>query len=145
MSTESEKDKEKEKEKEKEKKQKEWFFADTIKRVISVGVGAAFLTEDSIKNLLGDVPLPKDILNGLLQNAKTAKSDFISSVQKELREHLKMADLRQVFLEALEDYEVEVQAKFSFRKKSSGELSEESLHTAISSPNSFKKKNKTNS
>ena len=56
---------------------KESSFSDVIKKVVSVGVGAAFMSEESVKNMLGDLPLPKDIINGLYSNAKGAKEDFI--------------------------------------------------------------------
>ena len=59
-----------------DKQDKDFNLTDTIKKVISVGVGAAFMTEDAIKNILQDVPLPKDILQGLTQSAKATKTEL---------------------------------------------------------------------
>ncbi|WP_127716025.1 hypothetical protein [Halobacteriovorax sp. HLS] len=99
------------------KKEKELGIGDVIKKVVSIGVGAAFMTEDTVKNLLGDLPLPKDIVNGLVQNAKNAKEDFSNSVREEISQHLSKVDPKKVIEEVLEDYDIEVSAKFSFKKK----------------------------
>ena len=40
------------------------------------------MTEDAVKNILGDLPLPKDIVSGLVQNAKGAKKEFSDGVKK---------------------------------------------------------------
>ena len=60
-------------------------IGDIIKKVVSVGVGAAFMTEESVKKILEDLPLPKDIISGLVQNAKGAKEDFTNGIREEMR------------------------------------------------------------
>ncbi len=100
------------------KKDKDSGLGDVIKKVVSIGVGAAFMTEDTVKNLLGDLPLPKDIVNGLVQNAKTAKEDFANSVREEISQHLSKVDPKKLMEDIIEDYDIEVNAKFSFKKKS---------------------------
>ena len=94
-------------------------FTDVIKKVISIGVGAAFMTEDTIKSVLNELPLPKDIVIGLVQNAKNAKEEFVQSVGEELREYLSKVDPRTLVSEVLDNYDVEVTAKFKFKKKDS--------------------------
>ncbi|EQC51404.1 hypothetical protein [Bacteriovorax sp. DB6_IX] len=92
-------------------------LGDVIKKVVSIGVGAAFMTEESVKNILGDLPLPKDIVNGLLQNAKNSKEEFITSMKEEVGNHLSKVDPKKLLEEVLQEYDVEVNAKFSFKKK----------------------------
>ena len=99
------------------KNEKESPLGDVIKKVVSIGVGAAFMTEDTVKNLLGDLPLPKDIVTGLVQNAKSAKEDFSNSVREEISQHLNKVDPKKVIAEVLDGYDIEVNAKFSFKKK----------------------------
>ena len=96
---------------------KDSSLSDVIKKVVSVGVGAAFMTEESVKNLLHDLPLPKDIINGLYSNAKGAKEEFIESVRDELANHMERVDPKKLLEEVLDNYDVEVNAKFSFKKK----------------------------
>ena len=100
--------------------QKEGKISDVIKKIVSTGVGAAFMTEDTVKNLLGDLPLPKDIIQGLVQNAKGAKEDFIKGLHEEVRRHLSNVDPSAVIHEILEDYDFEIKAKVSFKKKKKG-------------------------
>jgi len=99
------------------KNEKESPLGDVIKKVVSIGVGAAFMTEDTVKNLLGDLPLPKDIVSGLVQNAKSAKEDFSNSVREEIAQHLSKVDPKKLVSEVLDGYDIEVNAKFSFKKK----------------------------
>ncbi|MCO4793067.1 MAG: hypothetical protein KC493_05105 [Bacteriovoracaceae bacterium] len=95
-------------------------IGDVIKKVVSIGVGAAFMTEDAVKTVLNDLPLPKDIVNGLLQNAKSAKTDFAEGVREEVGKYLSKVDPKTLLDEMLQNYDVEVNAKFSFSKKEEG-------------------------
>ena len=88
-----------------------------IKKVVSVGVGAAFMTEESVKKILEDLPLPKEILSGLVQNAKGAKEDFTNGIREELRNYLAKVDASKIAMDILDRYDVEVEAKFKFKKK----------------------------
>ncbi|MFG1494422.1 hypothetical protein [Halobacteriovorax sp. ZH4_bin.1] len=89
------------------------ILGDTIKKVVSIGIGAAFMTEESVKKVLDDLPLPKDIVSGLVTNAKKTKEDFVVSVREELRNYLKNVDPKTIVESILEDYEITV----SFKKK----------------------------
>lgn len=93
-------------------------IGDIFKKVLSVGVGAAFMTEESVKKVLEDLPLPKDIISGLVQNAKGAKEDFSKGIREELRNHLAKLDATKVVSDLLDKYDVEVESKFKFKKKS---------------------------
>lgn len=103
------------------KKDKDSGLGDVIKKVVSIGVGAAFMTEDTVKNLLHDLPLPKDIVNGLISNAKNAKEDFSNSVREEVSQYLSKVDPKKLLEDVMEDYDVEVTAKVSFKKKKENE------------------------
>lgn len=92
-------------------------LGDLLRKVVSVGVGSAFMGEETVKNLLKDVPLPKDLLNGLLQNAKHAKTEFIQTVQEELKEQFTKIDPSKIAEEIAEKYDIEVKATFKFKKK----------------------------
>lgn len=95
------------------------FLSDIAKKIVSIGVGAAFMTEDTVKNVLKDLPLPKEIITGLIQNAKSSKEDLIKSVQEELRNYLKEADYQKIIDNLVENYDIEINAKVNFKKKKS--------------------------
>ena len=103
--------------KESKDNKKESPFGDIIKKVVSVGVGAAFMTEESVKKVLEDLPLPKDIIAGLVQNAKGAKEDFTKGIREELKNYLAKVDSSKIVTDVLDNYDVEVEAKFKFTKK----------------------------
>ncbi|GAB4015356.1 MAG: hypothetical protein Fur0010_14290 [Bdellovibrio sp.] len=107
--------------KEKDSEAKEKGLADVLKKVASIGMGAAFLTEDAIKNMVGDIPLPKDILSGLLQNAKSAKEDLANALREEFRKYLSKVDPEKLTENILENYDIEVEAKLKFKKKNQGQ------------------------
>src|SRR6202789_3248362 len=58
-------------------------WGEMIKRVMSVGLGAAFMTEESIRNTLGDIKLPKEVLTTILQGASRSKEDFLNKIGNE--------------------------------------------------------------
>ncbi|MBC76204.1 MAG: hypothetical protein CME64_09330 [Halobacteriovoraceae bacterium] len=92
-------------------------LGDMVKKIFSTGISAAFMTEEGIRNLVQDLPLPKDVIQGLLANAKATKTEFILSVKKELKTYLDKVDLSKEIDRVLEDYDMEIKANIKFKKK----------------------------
>lgn len=88
-----------------------------LKKVLTTGVTAAFMTEESIRAVLKDVPLPKDIVGGLVENAKSTKTEFVAGVKNELKTYLDKIDLSKEIDKILEKYDFEVNATISLKKK----------------------------
>ncbi len=88
-----------------EKESKSGPIEGIIKKVVSVGVGAAFMTEESVKKVLEDLPLSKEILNGLVQNAKGAKEDFTNGIREEIKGYLSKLDATKIVDDILEKYD----------------------------------------
>ena len=101
----------------KTKANKESGISDVIKKVVSVGIGAAFMTEDAVKNVLQDLPLPKDIVSDLLSNAKNAKEDFRNSIMQEVRGQFSKIEPSKLIDEILEKYDIEITSTLKFSKK----------------------------
>ena len=106
-----------EKDKDREKEGRASPIEGIIKKVVSVGIGAAFMTEESVKKILEDLPLPKDIIAGLIQNAKGAKVEFTDGIREELSYYLSKVDTAKIVTDVLDRYDLEVEAKFKFKKK----------------------------
>lgn len=102
-----------------DKDDKEKGIGDVFKKIASLGMGAAFMTEDAVKNLIGDLPLPKDIVSGLIQNAKGAKEDLTKGLRDEFRKYLSKLDTNNIIDYIAQNYDVEVEAKFKLKKKDS--------------------------
>lgn len=108
-----------------EEKDKDGKIEGILKKVLTTGVTAAFMTEEGIRNVLKDVPLPKDMVGGLLENAKNTKTEFVSGVKNELKSYLDKIDLGREIDKIVEKYDFEVKATISLKRKKKGKTSEE--------------------
>ncbi len=57
---------------------------DLLKKAITVGLGAAFLTEESIRALVGELKLPKELVTNLLAQANSTRSEFLGKFSQEV-------------------------------------------------------------
>ena len=97
--------------------EKEGKLSDVLKKVVNTGIGAAFMTEEAIKEKLGDLSLPKDIVNGLLQNARSTKDEFIGALKNELKDVLGAVNVSDEIQKVVENFDIEVKATFKFKPK----------------------------
>jgi hypothetical protein len=54
------------------------------KKLLTVGVGTFFLTEDALKTLVSEFKLPKEIVGGILDGAKNVRKEFMENVVTEM-------------------------------------------------------------
>jgi len=57
-----------------------------MKKALTVGVGALFLTEEGLRSLVGEVKLPKELIGGILENANKTKTEFLQNLSRDVRE-----------------------------------------------------------
>jgi hypothetical protein len=98
-------------------KDKDGKLTDIFRKVLTTGVTAAFMTEEGVRSLLKDVPLPKDMMVSLLDNARSTKTEFVNSVKNELKNYLNKIDLSGEIDKIVEKYDFEVKATISLKKK----------------------------
>ncbi len=96
-----------------------------LKKVLTTGVTAAFMTEETVRTVLKDMPLPKEIVGGLVENAKNTKTEFIAGVKNELKTYLDKIDLSKEIDKILEKYDFEVKATISLKRKKKAKGEEE--------------------
>ena len=101
-------------------------LGDMFKKIASVGMGAAFMTEESIRGVLHDLPVSKEIISGLVQNAKGAKEDFTKGLREEFSKYLSKLDKESLIDYLVENYDVEVNASLKFKKKEKASKESES-------------------
>jgi hypothetical protein len=46
-----------------DKEKEEHKIGDIFKKVVSTGINAAFMTEDAVKGIIQDLPIPKEVVN----------------------------------------------------------------------------------
>lgn len=96
---------------------KERKLSDLLKKVVDTGLNAASLTEDTVKNIVQELPEAKDMMNGLLHNAKQTKDVFVKSVKSEVASYLEKVDVSGEIDRVLEKYDIEVNAKIKLTPK----------------------------
>ena len=92
---------------------------DIVRRAVLTGVGALFMTEEGIRNLVGEVKLPKDALAFLVAQADKTRSDVTRIVTQEVRRFLESQTLRREIWKLLTSVTLEVNA--TVQLKPSGE------------------------
>ena len=92
---------------------------DIVRRAVLTGVGALFMTEEGIRNLVGEMKLPKDALAFLLSQADKTRSEVARVVTQEVRRFLESETLRREIWKVLTGVTLEVNA--TIQLKPSGE------------------------
>lgn len=57
---------------------------DMMKKIFAIGVGTFFLTEESLRGLLSEFKLPKELLAGLLDSANKTRKEFMQNMTQEV-------------------------------------------------------------
>jgi hypothetical protein len=95
------------------------LLGDGLKKLISAGVTAAFMTEESIRTYLGDIKLPRDVLNTLLQGASRSKDEIVQRVTKEVVSVLNQIDYVKEASRFIEEHRFRITAEIDVIKKPS--------------------------
>jgi hypothetical protein len=92
--------------------------AEMMKKVLTIGVGTIFLTEDTLKTLVADFKLPKELLTGILESAAKTKDEFLGKLSKEVLDRvMEKVDPRTLIEEILAKHEIDVHVRLNFRPK----------------------------
>ena len=93
---------------------------DFVKRILSVGIGTLFLTEESLKGMIGEFKLPKELIGGILDSANRTRKEFLQNLSNDLIVKLsEKMDPKALVEEILSRNEIEVNMKISFSPKGS--------------------------
>jgi hypothetical protein len=95
------------------------MVGDLLKRAVLTGVGALFMTEEGIRNAVGELKLPKDMLSFLLTQADRTRADVARVVTAEVRRFLESDALQRQVWKILTGITLEVNA--TIQLKPSGE------------------------
>lgn len=93
------------------------LLSEALKKVFTVGVSAAFMTEESIRSHLGDMKLPKEVLQMLLQSASKSKDEITQRMSKELVAMIQKIDLVKEFSKFAETHKFKISAEVEILKK----------------------------
>lgn len=98
-------------------------FSEALKKIFTVGASAAFLTEESIKSYLGDLKIPKEILNTILSAAGKGKDEIVGVVSKEISGLISKVDWVKELSKFAEEHKFKISAEIEVisKKKSNPE------------------------
>jgi hypothetical protein len=99
------------------------LLSDTLKKVFTAGVSAAFLTEESIRGYLGEMKLPKEVLQVLLQSASKSKDEITQRMTKEIVGMIQKIDLVSEFSKFAENHKFKISAEVEILKKPAADKS----------------------
>lgn len=88
---------------------------DIVRRAVLTGVGALFMTEEGIRNLVGEMKLPKDALGFLLSQAEKTRTEVARVVTQEVRRFLESETLRREIWKVLTGVTLEVNATIQLK------------------------------
>ena len=91
---------------------------DFVRKVLTVGVGTVFLTEEALRNLVSEVKLPKELLTGLLDSAGRTKNEFLGKLSEEIMQKVvSRIEPQALVQELLERNEIELNVRVQFKPK----------------------------
>ncbi len=104
---------------------------DTLKKLFTVGMGAAFMTEESIRTYLAELKLPKEALNFLLQGAKKSKEELMNRVGNEVVSIIRKIDFVEEASRFVEGHKFRISAEVEVIKKPNGEGKDTSFDISV--------------
>jgi hypothetical protein len=95
--------------------------ADLVRKILTVGVGTIFLTEDALRTLISEFKLPKELLGGIMDSAAKTRNEFFSRLSSDVLERVaSKVDPAALVQEFLSKNELEFHVKLSFKPKDRG-------------------------
>ena len=91
------------------------FVPEFVRKVAVAGLGALFMTEEGIRNLAGQLKLPKEMLGYIVSQAEKTKDDLGRVVSEELRRFLQSEKLREELVRLVAGMTLEVKAELRLK------------------------------
>jgi hypothetical protein len=96
-------------------------WGEMVRKVMTVGLGAAFMTEESVRSALSGINLPKEALNTILQGANRSKEEFLNKVGNETIRFISKIDFVKEASRFMEEHKFRILAEIEVVKKEAAE------------------------
>src|SRR5438309_5004364 len=87
-----------------------------VRRAVLTGVGALFMTEEGIRNLVGDMKMPKDVPAFMIVQADKTRSEVSRVVTHEVRRFLESETLWREMWKLITGVTLEVNATIQLKR-----------------------------
>jgi len=98
----------------KSKKQKPQKITNFVKKALMSGVGAVFMTEESIRNVLLEMKLPKSVILSAISQADKTKKEVMQLIAIEVRQFLDNIEADKLIKKIIAGSTIEVSASIKF-------------------------------
>jgi len=95
-------------------KRDDWVFTDLIKKAVVAGAGALFMTEEGVRSFLGDLKLPKEVVQYAVTQVSKTKEDLFRVLSSELRAFLESTNLADEVSRVLSSTSLEISTTVRF-------------------------------
>ena len=93
----------------------EWALPDLLKRGLLAGIGALFMTEDGVRSILGELKLPKEAAQFVINQVGKTKEDLFRMIASEIRGFLDSTNISEELRNALTGMSLEISTTVRFR------------------------------
>lgn len=91
--------------------------SETLKKLFTAGVSAAFMTEESIRSFVSEMKLPKETLNLLLAGAAKSKEELMKRVTSEVIGIISKIDFVKEASRFAEEHKFRITAEIEITRK----------------------------
>lgn len=92
--------------------------ADLVKKVVGVGIGAIFLTEESLRGVISELKIPKELLGSILESASKTRAEFLGKLSSEVLDRvMNKVDIKALVEDYLAKHEVKLDVKVTFEPR----------------------------
>jgi hypothetical protein len=92
-------------------------ISDTIKKILTTGLSAAFMTEESIRGFVSELKLPKETLHLLLHGATKSKEELMNRVGNEIVKVISKIDFVKEASRFVEEHKFRISAEVEVLKR----------------------------
>lgn len=101
-------------------------------RILALGLGAYFMTEDAVRRYVKDAKIPRDIARSITQNATKGKDELYGFVARELSTFLRQMDIQEEMHRFVGKHKIRISAEVEFVPRPEAAGSEESASAPAS-------------
>ncbi len=96
------------------------LFGDMARKALMTGIGAVFMSEESLRSQLSEMKLPKEAMGAMVNTADKTKREIIDVVARETRAFLSRLEVEKMVGRILVGTTIEINTKIRIMPKEGG-------------------------
>jgi len=84
------------------------------RKILTLGLGAYFLTEDTVRRYVKEMKIPRDVARGIVNNATKGKDELYALLARELSGFLKQMDVQAEVDRFVRSHKIKINAEIEF-------------------------------